>query len=257
RGHAPWLIFKDTREHTGEKPFKCTVCEKAFSWSSYLQTHQRTHTGEKPFKCSVCGKAFAKSPILKSHQRTHTGEKPFKCTVCEKAFAKSSILKSHQRTHTGEKPFKCTVCGKVFAKSSNLKKHQRTHKHQKIHKKCNLKSACESQSAAMTPLFMKQEPEDNPSLDTLKGIKVKYEEVKVKCEEVTVKSVEVKVKFEDDSTPKSDLHIDGGSVKQELNSDCEAERGNSQEFVDVEVWVDFLDNTKSNGDQVDVQASDN
>ncbi|CAN0420730.1 unnamed protein product [Lampetra fluviatilis] len=101
----------------------------------------------------------------------------------------------------------------------------------------------------MTPLFMKQEPEDNPSLDTLKGIKVKYEEVKVKCEEVTVKSVEVKVKFEDDSTPKSDLHIDGGSVKQELNSDCEAERGNSQEFVDVEVWVDFLDNTKSNGDQ--------
>ncbi|XP_061436962.1 zinc finger protein 626-like [Lethenteron reissneri] len=226
-----------------------------------MEQRHSAQLGAKRHQCDRCAYSTNHTGHFTRHQRTHTGEKPFKCCVCGKAFAQSSAVVEHQRTHTGEKPFKCTPCGKAFAQSSHLHVHQRTHKHHKIHKEWSLK-ACESQSAAMSPSLIKQEPEENLSLDTFKGTKVKYEEVKVKCEEVMVeyeevmvKSEEVKVKCEDeDSSPEWDLRINGGNVKQEENSDCEAERGNSQQqFVEVEVWMDFLrDNSKSNGDPVDV-----
>ena len=70
--------------------------------SGKLKIHERTHTGEKPFDCSKCDKAFSVNSSLKTHERTHNGEKPFACSKCDKAFVTSSKLKIHDLTHTGE-----------------------------------------------------------------------------------------------------------------------------------------------------------
>ncbi|CAM9170129.1 unnamed protein product [Lampetra fluviatilis] len=110
----------------------------------------------------------------------------------------------------------------IHATTGRERERHRTHKHQKIHQEWSVKSACESQSAAMSPSLIKQEPEENPSLDTFKGNEAKYEEVNVKCEDVMVKSKEVKVKCEDeDSTPKWDLRIHGGVVPQRRGRSAE------------------------------------
>jgi len=37
----------------------CNVCSKNFSSASALQIHNRTHTGEKPYKCDVRSKKFS------------------------------------------------------------------------------------------------------------------------------------------------------------------------------------------------------
>ncbi|EJW76169.1 hypothetical protein WUBG_12921, partial [Wuchereria bancrofti] len=39
-------------------PNQCLLCRRVLSCKSALQMHYRTHTGERPFKCKICQRAF-------------------------------------------------------------------------------------------------------------------------------------------------------------------------------------------------------
>ncbi|KAF8789206.1 oocyte zinc finger protein XlCOF8.4-like [Argiope bruennichi] len=49
----------------------CMYCEKEFSSWYYLKIHMRRHTGERPFRCELCNSAYTTQAILNIHYKTH------------------------------------------------------------------------------------------------------------------------------------------------------------------------------------------
>ena len=87
------------------KPFRCEICNKLFPWASLLKRHVRVRTGEKPYRCSLCEFRSSEMSKLTKHRRScHSGEKPYQCERCFETF--DDVKKS--TAHVFNKPDKCT-----------------------------------------------------------------------------------------------------------------------------------------------------
>ncbi|KAM4594452.1 uncharacterized protein V3H82_001265 isoform 1-T3 [Fundulus diaphanus] len=118
---------KDDPPSTKMKGLCCPFCiERSFKNADKLNRHMRTHTGEKPFKCPLCNLTFSQSYHMTRHMRNQHAAGPYVCPACGLSMESLAELFKHKKTHK-EQILNCTDCNEVFLNDEELRSHVKSH----------------------------------------------------------------------------------------------------------------------------------
>uniref|UniRef100_A0A182SEH8 C2H2-type domain-containing protein n=1 Tax=Anopheles maculatus TaxID=74869 RepID=A0A182SEH8_9DIPT len=90
---------------TADGKFMCTVCERLFSHQQTVRIHFRNHTNEKPYKCTFCEESYIRSDYLERHLKVHFKDGMLPAVaIASMAAAAAAVATGGSRSATSSPP---------------------------------------------------------------------------------------------------------------------------------------------------------
>nr|CAB3265848.1 ZF(C2H2)-18 zinc finger protein [Phallusia mammillata] len=100
---------------------QCRTCRRILSCPSALKLHYRTHTGERPYQCDLCSRAFTTRGNLRTHYSSvHRRELP-------PASASSATSIGRRGGNAAQRSHACPLCSNVFDDQAAFAQHMQIH----------------------------------------------------------------------------------------------------------------------------------
>ena len=125
-GHMQGL--EDTTHLDNDRPFKCSLCDKAYSIKGSLNKHMRLKHAIflKKAPSSLPSGTVKVEPHHSSGSSRLNGEIPsYRCGSCDTLLDSLEAYRDHLLRHSSKSRFRCTLCSKPFPSASKLWVHQR------------------------------------------------------------------------------------------------------------------------------------
>eukprot|EP00058_Branchiostoma_floridae_P001063 XP_002586551.1 hypothetical protein BRAFLDRAFT_106333 [Branchiostoma floridae] len=125
-------------KHTGERPYKCTLCAFSARKPSIVKRHVTiSHPGKNSYKCAHCSHFAKTKSLLRKHEDAHKAQHVHKCPVqsCPISSNDRNELIAHlARSHKKSQQYSCPECDHKTYLLRELKEHMKTFGHEKTYK---------------------------------------------------------------------------------------------------------------------------
>nr|XP_013118552.1 unnamed protein product [Stomoxys calcitrans] len=129
-----FYVAQHALKHEDPNCFKCNECNKSFTTTCGLRSHNLNYHApdeERTYVCDLCPKKFARRNLLEMHKPSHIPKDQwqFFCTKCPspKAFASVYLLNVHTSMQHKRAKHVCHVCAKEIRDKYSFEKHVRLH----------------------------------------------------------------------------------------------------------------------------------
>ena len=217
----------------------CGLCGKQI-YKTSMKFHERVHTGEKPYECKFCKKAFKQKAHVKRHELTHTGENK---KIPATGVQGENSAQSENSAQTSS-PIEFKAKENIQHKAQTPKEYERVSGHDNPEILGNKQFEAESKTESKAEFEAESKTESNAESEAESKTESKAESE----DELTEFDYESKVEYEDESDTESEAESKAESKTESKDESEEESKTESDAESEAESKAESEDESKDESD---------